>query len=373
MSQIEQTIRLVASADTWDERVQAIRRIPERHGRSDQAAVYAAVAGELYRPYLSSEFAFVPERDDYQAETFSRAYSLALDGTRSFTRVGIGDLAATLESHSETLLVFRTIIGYTPAELAVATREVASGPGARGLSAGRLKGVERGGPLTPEAASLLARTIHELIAGSLWREAPEGLKAKLDKIDTARGWESVRELAASGVPYDAFLHQRHVGGSYRQLLDATSEKRGEMLEEAVQILFSEHGVPHVRTGSSEQGEIAVRFSLTMRPAPDFVVFEPPSVPRALVECKLTNDGGTARDKAARFGILRAEGMRLGGIPVFAVLDGLGWERLNDALGPVVRDCDGRVFTLRTLPEMLEVEPFRGFEPRVKDFPVTTGE
>ncbi len=31
--------------------------------------------------------------------------------------------------------------------------------------------------------------------------------------------------------------------------------------------------------------------------------------------------------------------------------------VNDALGPVVRDTDGRVFTLATLAELLTVEPF----------------
>jgi hypothetical protein len=50
-------------------------------------------------------------------------------------------------------------------------------------------------------------------------------------------------------------------------------------------------------------------------------------------------------------------MRLGGVTLLAVVDGLGWTRINDALGPVVRDCDGRVFTLKTLPEMLTVQPF----------------
>ena len=45
------------------------------------------------------------------------------------------------------------------------------------------------------------------------------------------------------------------------------------------------------------------------------------------------------------------------MPVFALLDGLGWERVNDALGPVVRDCDGRVFTLGNLSDLLEVQPF----------------
>lgn len=69
-----------------------------------------------------------------------------------------------------------------------------------------------------------------------------------------------------------------------------------------------------------------------------------------------NDGGTARDKALRFARLREESVRLGGVPLLAVLSGLGWERVNDTLGPVVRDCDGRVFTLANLPEMLTVQP-----------------
>ena len=72
----------------------------------------------------------------------------------------------------------------------------------------------------------------------------------------------------------------------------------------------------------------------------------------MLECKLTNDGGTARDKALRYGRLREESVRLGGIPLLAVLGGLGWTRVNDTLGPVVRDCDGRVFSVSNLPEML---------------------
>jgi hypothetical protein len=77
----------------------------------------------------------------------------------------------------------------------------------------------------------------------------------------------------------------------------------------------------------------------------------------MLECKLTNDGGTARDKAARFRSLRAEANRLGGVPVFAILEGLGWRRMADALGPVIRDTDGRTFFLGTLSEMLQTEPF----------------
>lgn len=78
--------------------------------------------------------------------------------------------------------------------------------------------------------------------------------------------------------------------------------------------------------------------------------------RGMLESKAANDGGTARDKAARFGVLRAEANRLGGIPIFAMLSGLGWTRTADALGPVVQECDGRVFTPATISEMLTVDP-----------------
>lgn len=141
------------------------------------------------------------------------------------------------------------------------------------------------------------------------------------------------------------------------MLDATSEKRGNFIEDAVEELFIATGVPYVRTGSHNQVEIEKRFEVAVRPAPDFVVFDDADTLRGFLECKGANDGGTARDKALRFRTLRDESVRLGGVPLLAVLGGIGWTRVNDTLGPVVRDCDGRVFTLANLPEMLTVQPF----------------
>jgi hypothetical protein len=234
-----------------------------------------------------------------------------------------------------------------------------------------VKSLENGSRAKPQVAALCAETIDRLVSGTLWGQAPKGQRTKLDKFDTERGWETVRRLAASGVPYEAFLHQRHIGGAFRQLLDATSERRGALLEGPVEALLTSAGVSFLRTGSSSQGEIADRFNLTVRPAPDFVVFEPPASLRAMIECKQANDGGTARDKAARYRSLRQEATRLGGVALFAVLDGLGWQRVSDALGPVVRDTDGRVFTIETLPEMLTVEPFPALMRDRPDKPVNS--
>ena len=189
---------------------------------------------------------------------------------------------------------------------------------------------------------------------------PEGstLRLKIEKPDTANGWETVRQYAM-GVPLPVFLHQRAYGGAFRQVLDATSTDRGNLVEDPIERLFVREGVPFVRTGRRDQAAIAARWGLTVRPAPDFVLFDNRSdTLRGILECKGANDGGTARDKAARFRALRAEAQRLGGIPLFAVLSGIGWRRTADALGPVVRDTDGRVFTLATLDGILETEPVR---------------
>jgi hypothetical protein len=357
MAHLEETVRRISRAATWDERVQAIRLIPELHGQREAQAVYAALAEALYRPHLSPQFAYVHRSAGYRFDSFASAYRRAVELTSGFHEVSPARLAAAIEEAPETLLVFRTIVGYTPAEFAAAIAEVAGDLGVRSVSAHRVRALETGSRSTSQVAALCAETIHRLVTGALWAQAPQGLRTKLDKFDTERGWESVAGLAASGVPYEAFLHQRHVGGAFRQLLDATSELRGELLEVPVETLLAGAGVSYLRTGAANQGEIAERFNLTVRPAPDFVVFEPPASLRALIECKQANDGGTARDKAARYRSLRQEASRLGGVALFAVLDGLGWQRVNDALGPVVRDTDGRVFTLETLPEMLTVEPF----------------
>jgi hypothetical protein len=196
--------------------------------------------------------------------------------------------------------------------------------------------------------------------GELFGDAPAGLKTKQRKPDTEAGWDSVRAYANNGVPLPVLLHQRHYGGAFRQVLDATSTKRGDLIEDAVEELFTAHGVSFIRTGSNNQADIARRFEVRVTPAPDFVVFDPvDDTLKAMLECKGTNNGGTARDKALRFNRLKAESVRLGGIPLIAVLGGIGWARINDALGPVVRDTDGRVFTLSTLSSMLDVAPFPG--------------
>lgn len=369
---VEATIQSILTAGTWTQRIQQIRLVPQRHGTEDHGTIYAAVARELYMPHLAPDFAYIHESPFYETTHFFAAYDEAARLTEGFTRVSEAELQATLIQCPCTLLVFRTLLGLTKDEFAHSTL-LAGGPDElTPLSASQIDTMERGAvaaqrPNTARAranataqAQVAAKTIVMAMDGELFGDAPPGLKSKQRKPDTQDGWGSVRTYATNGVPLRVFLHQRHYGGAFRQVLDATSTLRGDLIEDAVEALFAARGISFIRTGSHNQADIARRFEVHVTPAPDFVVFDPADDSlKAMLECKGTNNGGTARDKALRFRSLKAESVRLGGIPLLAVLGGIGWARINDALGPVVRDTDGRVFTLSTLTSMLEVAPFPG--------------
>lgn len=351
----------VASAPTWNARVGIIRRVPEEFGQAQHQAVYAQIAEQVYVPNLKPDFAYIHWRPDYELPTIERAYQAAYDGTEGFTAVSRPDLVRVVRERPQSLQAFRLLLGLTQAEFAEACAVCGAEHDLAPISKGRVGSIEAGATPSVAEAETCAAVIDLMMSGELFPAQPgETLRRKLDKPDTAEGWASVQHYAEQGVPLAVLLHQRAYGGSFRQLLDATSTLRGDLLEDPVDELFTEAGIPHMRTGSHNQREIEERFGLTVRPAPDFVVFDQRTgALRAMLEVKGASDGGTARDKAARFRGLRAEANRLGGVPLFAVLAGVGWRRTQDALGPVIRDTDGRTFTIATLPEILEVEPFPG--------------
>lgn len=358
MPTIEDTVEFIVGAAAWDERVARLRQIPQRHGTNEHSAIYAQVASRLYVPYLAPDYAYVHSADFYELPHFHQAYEKVTAATSGFTRVSVPQLTAAIQAEPTVLLPLRVITGLTRTEFARSSKLVADPLGLKPLSPGKVDSMERSGTTTSaEQAQVAAETVDQIIQGVLFGDPPGNLKSKQDKPDTVDGWSSVRDYAANRVPYDEFLHQRHYGGAFRQLLDATSELRGDLIEDAVEALFLTHGVPFIRTGSHNQAEIAARFEVTVQPSPDFVVYDGSDTLRAMLECKGANDGGTARDKALRFERLHAESVRLGGIPLIAVLGGLGWTRVNDTLGPVVRDCDGRVFSVGNVPELLTVTPF----------------
>lgn len=357
----EAVVAEIVGAPTWDRRIALVRQIPERFGTAAQPAIYAEIARQFYVPALAPDFAYVHWRAEYELGPFQEAYSSAAELTNGFRKCESSHVADAIRKSPKTLVVFRLILGFTAQEFAAST--LLADPSGAGVAVSTVKRIESGGAPRGEAANICGRTVAMAMAGELFK-APQAqdLRLKTAKPDSQHGWGTVQQYSDTGVPFSVFLHQRLYGGAFRQLLDATSTRRGNLLEDAVEELFDSAHIPRVRTGSHNQEEIANKFGLTVKPAPDFVVFDEAGNLRAILECKGANDGGTARDKAARFKSLRAEAARLGGVPLFAVLAGLGWTRASDALGPVVQYTDGRVFTIPTLGSMLSVQPFPQIGP-----------
>ena len=358
MPTLDETLVKIATAASLDERVAEIRRIPQHHGTAEHLQIFAEVARTLYVPHLTPDFAYVHGDDFYGQAHFESAYEAAYNATSGFTRVSEDDLSQAILQNPKTLLVFRTITGLAKAEFGAATSLVAMQMNMTPITSAKVDSMERKGtPTSPSQAAVVARTIHKIVEQSLFAAPPKGTHLKQDKPDTKYAWASIQQFAAQGMPFSLYLHQRHYGGAFRQLLDATSKKRGDVMEDVVEDLFRTHGIPYVRTSAGNHSAVGARFQLTVKPAPDFIIHDQSNTLRAILECKQANDGGTARDKAARFASLRGECNRLGGIALVAVLSGIGWTRVRDTLGPVVRDTEGRVFTPSNLASLLAVAPF----------------
>jgi hypothetical protein len=245
------------AAAPWNARVALIRKIPEDFGKAHHQAVYAAVAKAVYVTELAPDFAYVHWRDEYELKPIERAYEKAFALTGGFTAVDPATLAGVIQAEPSTTRIFRLLLGFTTKELAASTLIVAERLGAPPVSDSAIKSMEAGRGRTGadarmSAARLLAATVDQAMHGGLFSSASGNLRSKIEKPDTADSWATVRKYASENVPLPVFLHQRHYGGAFRQLLDATSGKRGDLLEDAVERLLTENEILFLRTGSSNQ-------------------------------------------------------------------------------------------------------------------------
>lgn len=115
---IDATVQAILGAETWNQRVQQIRLIPQRHGTGEHGAIYAAVARSLYMPHLAPDFAYIHNAPFYEPANFFRAYDEAHRLTAGFSRVAEDDLVDAMTQFPGTLLVFRTVLGLTKEEFA---------------------------------------------------------------------------------------------------------------------------------------------------------------------------------------------------------------------------------------------------------------
>ena len=98
-------------------------------------------------------------------------------------------------------------------------------------------------------------------------------------------------------------------------------------------------------------------------APDFIIPDEFS-PVALIEAKLTEDDGTARDKVARVQRLRTLRDQSGkNYDVIACIAGRGFKVRREDMRRLLQATDGKVFTLATMHLLIEHTRIREYKTR----------
>jgi hypothetical protein len=98
-------------------------------------------------------------------------------------------------------------------------------------------------------------------------------------------------------------------------------------------------------------------------APDFIIPDEFN-PVALIEAKLTEDDGTARDKVTRVQRLRTLRDESGkSYDVIACIAGRGFKVRREDMRRLLQATDGKVFTLATMPLLIEHTRIREYKTR----------
>ena len=179
---------------------------------------------------------------------------------------------------------------------------------------------------------------------------------RLDKADTREGIRSLQPVADVGVPYPVLLYERFLGRPFASHRDSVSELVGEVVESAIKHVLTTAKVSFRETKRAER--IA-----GFDQAPDFIIPDEFN-PVALIEAKLTEDDGTARDKVSRVQRLRTLRDQAGhAYDVIACIAGRGFKVRREDMRRLLQATDGKVFTLTTMHLLIDHTRIREYRTR----------
>jgi hypothetical protein len=176
---------------------------------------------------------------------------------------------------------------------------------------------------------------------------------RLDKADTKEGINSLQPVADLGVPYPVLLYERFLGRPFATHHDSVSELVGEVVEGTIKEVLTAAKVSFRETKGAER---VAGFDQ----APDFIIPDEFN-PVALIEAKLTEDDGTARDKVSRVQRLRTLRDQTGNTyDVIACISGRGFKVRREDMRRLLQATDGKVFTLSTITLLIEQTRIREY-------------
>jgi hypothetical protein len=305
---------------------------------------------------LESEFLVMPKGLGFvEYPVFERGYESVKAATKGFSIFEEKNLLPAVIAEPISVVVLRSMLGFTPPEWGYAAAQRTGVD----VSQGFVRSLDRKVRISPERQLKTSRTtlarlraLVETACHLLEQGVPAVQQSqlhRLDKADTKRGSESIRSMAGIGVLYAMLLYERFLGRPFAGHRDSVSELVGDSLESAIEEVLNNSGISFRKTKRAERIE---GFDQT----PDFMI---PSEfnPCVIIEAKITEDDGTARDKVTRIQHLRELSLAGRGLnnPIYEVvacIGGRGFGVRREDMKKMLLATRGKVFTEKTLGHLV---------------------
>ena len=314
---------------------------------------------------LESEFLVMPRGAGFvEYAVFERGYEALKAATEGFSKLDPDKVYPMTVSEPISIVVLRSMLGFTPPEWGYVTTQRTGVQ----VTQGFVRSLDRKVRMSPETElnpngvtkerlEAMVQTACQLLSAG----APEvdiDQLHRLNKADTKQGVDSIKNLSRIGAPYAMLLYERFLGRPFAGHRDSVSELIGDSLESAIEDVLTEAGISFRKTKRAERIE---GFDQT----PDFII---PSEfnPQIIIEAKITEDDGTARDKVTR--IQHLGELSLAGrsednpkYEVIACIGGRGFGVRREDMKKMILATRGKVFTAKTLDRLVECTRLREFK------------
>ncbi len=316
---------------------------------------------------LESEFLLLPRGQGFiEYPAFEVAYEALKKVTANFSQLPRDQIINLASSTPLCLIVIRSILGFTPPEWAYVAEQRKGVPVPQNF-ARSLERRARMEPLRPiKRAELRGARLKAMIevACDLIEEGspPPNVVTihRLQKADTTGGLSTIKSLSAMGAPYAMLLYERFLGRPFAGHRDSVSGLVGHYLESAIEDVLTKAGISYRKTKRAEKLP-------GFDQAPDFVVPDEFS-PQVVIEAKIAEDDGTARDKVTR--IQHLGSLSTADMPpnqqkyqVIACIAGRGFRVRAEDMKKMLIATRGKVFTLKTFDRLVECSDLASFKAR----------
>jgi hypothetical protein len=317
---------------------------------------------------LQSGFVTMPKGPGFvEYPAFEQGYEELKRRTSGFRDFTVDHVIDGIRSNPIGLIVLRAMLGFTPSEWA----DAATARTKVQVTQSAARTIDRKVRLEPTTALQLngvtGNRIHALVVTACEllisgpEEVGEGFIHRLQKADTISGLPSIAPLAEIGVPYSMLLYERFLGRPFAGHRDSVSELVGDILETAIEETLHNHGVTFRKTKRAERVQ-------GFEQAPDFIIPDEFNA-QSVIEAKLAEDDGTARDKVTRVQHLSTLSMR-GRTPrqgpryeVVACIAGRGFKQRREDMKKLLIATRGKVFTLQNIPQLVAHTELHRFEAK----------